>query len=90
MIRPSRQPCSSATGDASVAPAARASRVTEAELATTSSVRLVAAPSLRGLSRFGAADVPATQNAASPTASCATMSSPAPTRCRTVAPKAAS
>jgi hypothetical protein len=32
-----------------------------------------------GLSRFMVADVPATQNAASPTASCATMSSPSPT-----------
>jgi hypothetical protein len=43
-----------------------------------------------GLNRFAAADDAAIQNAAPPTASWATMSSPAPTRWSTVAPNAAS
>jgi len=47
-------------------------------------------PIARGLSRFIVADVATTQNAASLTTNCATMSSPSPTRLKTVAPNAAS
>src|SRR6266540_3928654 len=70
MIRPSRQPCSLLTGDDSLAPAATACRTIRSGSSTTSSVRLVAPSIARGLSRFMAADVAATQNAASPTPRC--------------------
>src|SRR5205823_9390140 len=76
MIRPSRQPCSLLTGDDSLAPAATACRMIRSGSSTTSSVRLVAPSIARGLGRFMAADVAATQNAAPPTPSCATTSSP--------------
>jgi hypothetical protein len=67
-------------GDDSVAPAATACWTTLSGSSTTSSVRLVAPSIARGLCRFIVADVAATQNAASPMPSWATMSSPSPTR----------
>jgi hypothetical protein len=89
MMRPSRQPCSSAIGERSMAPAARARSTLASGSSTTSSVRPVAPPIAVGLKRPASADAAATQKAASPTASWATTSSPSPTWCRTVAPKAA-
>jgi hypothetical protein len=79
-----------AYGEDSVAPAATARRTTLSGSSTTSSVRLVVPSIALGLSRLIVTDVPDTQNAALPTASCATMSAPSPTRCRTRAPNAAS
>jgi hypothetical protein len=47
---------------------------------TATSVRVVAPSIARGLSRFISSNVAASQNAVSPTPSCATVSSPSPTR----------
>jgi hypothetical protein len=52
------------------------------------SVRLVVPSIAWGLNRFIEPLAAATQNAARPTASWATMSSPSPTLCMTVAPNA--
>src|SRR5215472_1582972 len=71
MIRPSRQPCSSATGDAAVAPAATACATIASGSSTTSKVRLVAPPIASGLKRGASGPPDDTQNAASPTANCA-------------------
>jgi hypothetical protein len=68
-IRPRRQPCSSATGDASVAPAATACSSTWLGSSTTSSVRLVVPPIACGLRRFMAGLAAATEKVASSTAS---------------------
>ena len=62
-IRPSRQPCSSPTGDVSVAPAATARRTTASGSSTTSVVRPVAPSISRGLRRFMVDDAGAIQTA---------------------------
>jgi len=88
-IRPRRQPCSSPTADAWVAPAATACATTCSGSSTTSSVRLVVPSIALGLNRFIDELAAVTQNAASPTHSWATRSSPSPTRCMTLALNAA-
>jgi hypothetical protein len=88
-ILPRRQPCSSSTGEVWVAPAATACAITRSGSSTTSSVRLVVPSISLGLNRFIDEAAAVTQNAASPTLSWATMSSPLPTRCITLAPNAA-
>ena len=85
-IRPSRQPCSSATGARSVAPAASARAATASGSSTCRSTRPVAPPA-SGSSRSRPFAFE-TQKRASPTASWATRSSPSPTWCSTVAPNA--
>jgi hypothetical protein len=72
-----------------VAPAVTAWPKTASGSSTTSRVRPVAPPTALGWTRCPADAARATQNAASPMASWATMSSPPPTRCSTMAPKAA-
>jgi len=89
MIRPSRHPCSSPTGASGLAPAPTARLNIASGSSTTSRVRPVAPPIPSGLNRLRVESAAATQNAAPSTESWATMSSPSPTRCSTVAPNAA-
>lgn len=79
MIRPMRQPCSSATWEPTAAPADTACRKIASGSCTTRSILLVAPPAPTGLNLPIAWLVAPTQNAASPTAICATMSAPSPT-----------
>jgi hypothetical protein len=79
MMRQRRQPCSSCTADASTAPASTADATRTSGASMTRSVRPVVPPMACGLKRFMAGSARATQNAASPTASWTTMSSPSPT-----------
>jgi hypothetical protein len=75
-IRPKRQPCSSAISDAGVAPNSTACANIVSGSSTTSKVRPVAPPIAAGLKRGPSSPPEETQNAASPIASCATISSP--------------
>jgi len=65
-------------------------RVQRVRIVDYQQVRPVVPPIAFGLNRGPAAPPEETRNAASPIASCATISSPSPTRCRTRAPNAAS
>jgi len=76
MIRPSRQPCSLLTGGRF----RRADRLPDDPLGVFDHEQRSAGRPIDCVRRFMTADVAATQNAAPPTPSCATTSSPSPTR----------
>ena len=67
MTRPTRQPCSSPTGEASVAPAPRARATIVSGSSTTRRVLLVLPPTAKGLKRPALELAGATQKRASPT-----------------------
>jgi hypothetical protein len=75
-IRPRRQPCSSLTAAISRAPTSIARRSTASGSSTTSSTRPVEPPIASGLNRLMSGVAVDNQNAALPTASCTTRSSP--------------
>jgi hypothetical protein len=79
VMRPSRQPCSSPTGEVTVAPAAKAALTMLSGSPVTSRVRLVPPSIAAALNRPFSGSALATQKQASPTANCATVSSPSPT-----------